>query len=342
MRIISLLTILTLWASSIVRGHNESTFQLDSVVVTGTRTERTLSDVPIRTEVIRRSDIEAMSAMNLSEAVEFTSGLRVENNCQNCGFSQIRLLGLEGAYSQILFDGQPLMSSLAAVYGIEQIPARMIERIEVIKGGGSALYGPGSIAGVVNIISRAPRESGAEVETIVMDIDGADAFGVNALGNVVSPDGTSRFTLYGALSEQDAYDRTGDGFSDIVEREQQTLGLRLKQSIGQDADLALHYSRIHEDRRGGDQLDLPEFKVELAESIQSTMDIGGIGLSHAPSVTFDYQLTASFARNERDSYYGAARIPMPTASRKVSSTFSTPSSTTTSTAIPSPGAFSIT
>jgi outer membrane receptor for ferrienterochelin and colicins len=79
-----------------------------------------------------------LAARSLAEAMEFSTGVRVENNCQNCNFSQIRLLGLEGPYTQILVDGQPVISSLAQVYGIEQIPARLIERIEVVKGGGSA------------------------------------------------------------------------------------------------------------------------------------------------------------------------------------------------------------
>src|SRR5512139_1259107 len=114
----------------------------DETVVTATRTSRRLDDVPVRTEVIGRDDIERIGARTLADAVEFTTGVRVENNCQNCNFSQIRLLGLEGPYTQILIDGQPMVSSLAQVYGIEQLPARMIERVEVVKGGGSALYGP--------------------------------------------------------------------------------------------------------------------------------------------------------------------------------------------------------
>src|SRR5687768_5220203 len=134
-------------------------------VVTVTRTSRRLDDVPIRTEVVGRDTIERLGARTLADAMEFTTGVRVENNCQNCNFSQIRLLGLEGPYTQLLVDGQPVVSSLAQVYGIEQIPARMIERIEVVKGGGSALYGPGSVGGVVNVISREPSRRGTAVET---------------------------------------------------------------------------------------------------------------------------------------------------------------------------------
>ena len=134
------------------------------VVVTATRTSRNLGEVPVRTEVITRDLITRSGSRTLADAVEYTTGIRVENNCQNCNFSQIRLLGLDGPYTQILVDGQPVVSSLAQVYGIEQIPARMIERIEVVKGGGSALYGPGSVGGVVNIIPREPPRTGGVLE----------------------------------------------------------------------------------------------------------------------------------------------------------------------------------
>ncbi|MEJ2083500.1 MAG: TonB-dependent receptor plug domain-containing protein, partial [Acidobacteriota bacterium] len=107
-------------------------------VSAATRTVKQLEDVPVRTEVILPELMEAVAARTLADAVEFTPGLRVENNCQNCNFSQIRMLGLQGSYTQVLFDGQPSMSSLAQVYGVEHIPSSMVDQIEVVKGGGSA------------------------------------------------------------------------------------------------------------------------------------------------------------------------------------------------------------
>ena len=79
--------------------------------------------------------------------MNFQSGLRVENNCGNCGTTQLRINGLEGQYSQVLLDSRPIFSSLASVYGLEQLPVAMIERVEVIRGGGSALFGANAIGG---------------------------------------------------------------------------------------------------------------------------------------------------------------------------------------------------
>ena len=83
--------------------------------------------------------------------------------CQNCGFPQVRINGLDGRYSQILVDSHPLFSALTGVYGLEQIPANMIERVEVMRGGGSALYGSSAIGGTINVITKEPKTSMAEM-----------------------------------------------------------------------------------------------------------------------------------------------------------------------------------
>ena len=129
----------------------------EEVVISATRTGKRLADVPLHVQTVRRSQIEGVVARTLADAVEWTRGVRVESNCQSCNTSQIRLLGLEGPYSQVLVDGQPTVSSLAMVYGIEQLPARLIDSIEVVRGGGSPAYGAGAVAGVINLIPHHPH-----------------------------------------------------------------------------------------------------------------------------------------------------------------------------------------
>ena len=89
------------------------------------------------------------NAVNLAQGLNFQPGVRVETNCQNCGFQQVRINGLDGPYTQILIDSRPIFSALSGVYGLEQIPANMIERVEVMRGGGSALFGSSAIAGTI-------------------------------------------------------------------------------------------------------------------------------------------------------------------------------------------------
>lgn len=310
--LLSLLGVICCSDAGLAQGQDnmlEDITELDDVVVTGTRTEKKLSEVPVRTELVKRQEIEETAALTLADAVEFTSGVRVESNCQNCNFSQLRLLGLDGAYSQILIDGQPLMSSVAAVYGIEHIPARYIDRIEIIKGGGSALYGPGAVAGVVNVIPRDPTESGGEFDLRYENIDGIGAGAFSGVADVVTEDEKTRFSLLGQINRQNPYDRDGDGFTELTRRDMESLGMRFRHFYSETKDLTLDYSHTYEDRRGGNLLNLPEFQADIAESIQSTRDSVSATWSHALSESFDYRVTGSFALTDRDSYYGGGQDP---------------------------------
>jgi len=280
------------------------------IVVTGTRSEKRLSEVPVRTELVNRDQIEASGSRTLADAVEFTTGVRTENDCQNCNFSQIRLLGLDGAYSQILIDSQPALSSLAAVYGVEHIPARMIDHIEVVKGGGSAIYGPGSVAGVINVIPRTPVENGGSAQVSYQGLDGEPGYNLDAAVDLVTEDGQTAVTFFGQLDNQEAVDVNGDGFSDVGERYLNSFGTRVSRyALDGDARFSLDYSHTYEDRRGGDNLDLPEFMAEIAESIQTKRDAASASWMHVPSRNFDYRLNVSYAYTDRDTYYGAGMDP---------------------------------
>lgn len=94
---------------------------------------------PSLVNVLDSKMFETTHATSLADGLNFQPGVRVENNCQNCGFQQVRINGLEGPYTQILVDSRPIFSALTGVYGLEQIPANMIERVEIMRGGGSAL-----------------------------------------------------------------------------------------------------------------------------------------------------------------------------------------------------------
>ena len=104
---------------------------------------------------------ESTHATCLAQGLSFQPGVRVEDNCQNCGFTQVRINGLDGHYSQILMDSRPIFSALTGMYGLEQIPANMIERVEVVRRGGSALFGASAIGGTINIITKEPTRNSA-------------------------------------------------------------------------------------------------------------------------------------------------------------------------------------
>ena len=132
----------------------EESFMTDEVVVSANRNEVSRKEAPVVVNVMSTKLFEMVNSTDLAKTLNYQSGLRVENNCQNCGFPQVRINGLEGPYSQILINSRPVISALSGVYGLEQIPVNMIERVEVVRGGGSALFGANAVGGTINIITK--------------------------------------------------------------------------------------------------------------------------------------------------------------------------------------------
>ena len=137
-------------------------FMLEQVVVTSSKTETKRRESPSLVNVISGKTFLNVGACSLADGLDFQPGVRVENDCQNCGFTQVRINGLDGHYSQILMNSRPIFSALAGVYGLEHIPANMIERVEIMRGGGSALFGSSAIGGTINIITKDPLENSAQ------------------------------------------------------------------------------------------------------------------------------------------------------------------------------------
>ncbi len=278
---------------------------LDDVVVTGTRTEKLLSEVPVRTELVGRDQIDVSAARSVADAVEFTPGVRVNNACQNCGFATLSLLGLEGKYSQVLIDGLPSLSGLALVYGLEHIPAEMIHRIEIVKGGGSSVYGPGAVGGVVNIIPRDPQENTVRGYGRAEDMDGVTNWSSGFHGSIVAEDWNSGLTFFGQADKLSPYDRNGDGFTEVARRDLTAFGVRALRYVGSRGHLTLDYGRVYEDRRGGDQLENPPFMSEIAEWVRTTRDAVTVSWQDRPGTVWDYRLSVSHADTRRDTYYGS-------------------------------------
>ena len=115
---------------------SEKIMELDAVVVTGTKTYKRQTNSNVIVNVINSESLDMVQACSLSEGLKFQPGLRVETDCQTCNYTQLRMNGLAGGYSQILINGRPVFSPLTGLYGMEQLPVNMIDRIEVVRGGG--------------------------------------------------------------------------------------------------------------------------------------------------------------------------------------------------------------
>src|SRR5574344_704042 len=206
---------------------NEASFLIDNVVVTANKYDTKQKQAVSIVNVISPLIFETTSSNNMAEVLDYQTGLRVEMSCQNCGVPQLRINGLEGQYSQILMDSRPIFSSLASVYGLEQIPTGMVDRVEVIRGGGSALFGANAIAGVVNIITKEPVRNFFNVSnTTSFTEHGTYDISTNMNASVVSENQKAGIYLFGVQRNRQPYDRDQDGYSEYPLLGTTTLGFR--------------------------------------------------------------------------------------------------------------------
>ncbi|MFI3320384.1 MAG: TonB-dependent receptor [Rikenellaceae bacterium] len=289
----------------------EQAIAVDQVVVSSTKNETNRKFSSSIVNVASAKLFDTTSSTNLGESMNFQPGLRTENTCGNCGAAQIRINGLEGQYSQILLDSRPIFSSLAGVYGIEMLPVSMIERVEVIRGGGSALFGSSAIGGVVNVITKDPLRNSVNVNsTLGIYEGGAQDLTTSFNGSFVTDDNKAGIYLFGMMRSRDAYDRNGDGFTETPEVDTETMGFRGYYKTSTYTKLTAEYHHITERRRGGNNLDLPPHESDIAEKTQHTIDGGGLTFDYfSPNYAHKFSLYTSGQQILRDSYYGAGQDP---------------------------------
>lgn len=285
----------------------EDRVALDGVVVSANRNETTRRMAPTLVNVLPMRTFENTNSTCLAQGLNFQPGVRVENNCQNCGYQQVRINGLDGPYTQILIDSRPIFSALAGVYGLEQIPANMIDRVEVMRGGGSALFGSSAIAGTINIITKEPSRNSAQFSHTLTGIGDASVFENNTTLNasLVSDNQKLGLAVFGQNRERAGYDHDGDGFTELPELKNQTVGLRSYIKTGDYSKITVEYHHMQEFRRGGDRLDRPAHESLIAEQLQHSINTGGVKFDmFSPDERHRLGIYTSAQHIDRDSYYG--------------------------------------
>ena len=290
----------------------EDLVHIDGVIVSATRSETTRKMSPTLVNVVGMDVYNKTNSTTVAQGLAFQPGVRVENNCQNCGFQQVRINGLDGQYTQILIDSRPIFSALAGVYGIEQLPANMVDRVEVMRGGGSALFGSSAIAGTINIITKEPVRNSASVSHITTSIGGTSAMhnttDINA--SIVSEDNKLGIAVFGQNTEKDAWDANGDGFTELSRISGQTIGFRGYVKTGLYSKVTAEYHHLQEFRRGGDNLHLPPHEAMIAEQTEHGINTGGVKFDvFSKDNKHRFNTFASIQHIARDSYYGAGMDP---------------------------------
>lgn len=274
----------------------------EPVVITGNLKPTRLSRSPVKVEVLSRQFLRQLPSNNVMEVIDYVNGVNKQINCGVCGTNDIHINGMEGPYTLVLIDGMPIIGSLGSVYGLNGIPSSLIERIEIVKGPGSTLYGTDAVAGIINIITRDADQvpsvdfSGFVTSDQEVNLDMAIAPRIGKVKTLISGN-------YYSLDNR--IDDIQDNFTDIPLSERLALfsKFQLDRPDNKTASLALRY--YTEDRFGGVLNWQPENRGSdsiYGESIETDRFevLGSYALPGKEALRLDY----SFAHHDQDSYYG--------------------------------------
>lgn len=276
---------------------------LTDVVVTGTMkpVHKTASPVPV--EVYTPQFFRKNPTPSIFDALQLVNGVRPQLNCNICNTGDIHINGLEGPYTMVLIDGMPVVSSLSSVYGLSGIPNSLVERIEVVKGPASSLYGSEAIGGLINVITKNPLKApliAADINTTSWNEWSVDAaVKYRPTKKTVGLLGLSYFNY------TDPKDHNNDGFTDVTLQNRISLFNKysFERSNNRIANIALRY--VYEDRWGGDMRWTKPFRGGdslYAESIYTSRVevIGNYQLPVAEKLLFAW----SFNSHKQRSVYG--------------------------------------
>ncbi|MFW6330102.1 MAG: TonB-dependent receptor [Gemmatimonadota bacterium] len=276
---------------------------LNPIVVTATRKRTFVSESPVKVDVVPSVFLETMASSNLLESIQHVNGLYVQNDCAVCYTNNIRINGMEGPYTSVLIDGQPIVSALGSVYGLNGINPALIERIEIIKGPNSTLYGSSAMAGVINVITKDPRFA----PRVSVDVQRTD-HGLTSVDFALAPSaGPVSALLSGSYIRQGEFlDDNGDNYADLSLDRRLTVFGKVHVAAERGNGLSVVGKYYNEDRFGGVREWTPEYRGSsevYGESIYTERFelLGNWGL---PLADEDVRLEFSAVHHDQDAAYG--------------------------------------
>lgn len=228
----------------------ERSADIEDVVVTGTLKEVRRSDSPVAVEVYSPAYFKKNPTPNIFDALQNVNGVRPQLNCNICSTGDIHINGLEGPYTMILIDGMPIVSSLGTVYGMSGIPNSLVERIEIVKGPASSLYGSEAVGGLINVITKNPQNAplfSADLFSTTWgeyNLDVGFKFKAGKKVNVLT--GINYFNY------QNKLDNNGDNFTDVTLQDRISIFQKWNFQRRENRLLSVAARYMYEDRWGGD------------------------------------------------------------------------------------------
>ena len=228
----------------------EDANNLEEVVVSGTMKAVSRMETPVPVEVYTPAFLKKNPTSNIFEALQNVNGVRPQLNCSICNTGDIHINGLDGPYTMVTIDGMPIVSSLSTVYGLSGIPNSLIERVEVVKGPASSLYGSEAVGGLINIITKKPLNA---------PLFSADIFSTSWLETNVdlgfkSAIGKKATTLVGInyYNFNEKIDNNNDNFTDVTLQERISLFNKWSFDRKDNKEFTLAGRFFYEDRWGGE------------------------------------------------------------------------------------------
>jgi outer membrane receptor for ferrienterochelin and colicins len=223
---------------------------LNEIVISGTLKEVNRLESPVNVEVYTTTYFKKNPTPNIYEALQNVNGVKPQLNCNVCNTGDIHINGLEGPYTMVLIDGMPIVSSLSTVYGLSGIPNSLVERIEIVKGPASSLYGSEAIGGLINIITKKPQNA----PMVSADVFGTSWGEYNADLGVKLDAGKKASVLTGInyFNFQNRVDKNKDNFTDMTLQNRISVFQKWNFQRKDNRLFSIAGRYMYEDRWGGD------------------------------------------------------------------------------------------